>query len=63
MPAAGEGLVQTSDSEASCVKTVLQLGGNGSIKRHESECNGDVSPELQDAIAFVFAVVGPDPCT
>lgn len=64
MPApvpAGEGKMADKAPDPNCQTTSVQLGRDGNVKRHNSAC-GTISESLTDAVEFVRAVVGPDPC-
>jgi hypothetical protein len=44
-----------------CVTTTVQLSRDGKVERRDSGC-GRVRDDIQDAVDFVQASIGPQPC-
>lgn len=52
---------RANETEPNCITTSVQLTRGDRGTRRDSSC-GESNPSIDDAIAFIHAVVGPDPC-
>jgi hypothetical protein len=61
LPPAGTPLAAPSNTDTACITTSVQLERDGRTVRRNSSC-GMPSDAVDDALGFIQAVVGPDPC-
>jgi hypothetical protein len=52
---------RANEVEPNCITTSVQLTRGDRATRRDSSC-GEPNPSLDDAVTFIQAVVGPDPC-
>jgi hypothetical protein len=61
LPAAGTPPVVPSPADPACITTSVQITRDGRSVRRDRSC-GMTSDAIEDALAFIQTVVGPDPC-
>jgi len=52
---------RANETEPACITTSVQITRGDRATRRDSSC-GESNPSIDDAIAFIHGVVGPDPC-